>query len=664
MMHIGADYYPEHWDEDRWPEDARLMSEAGFNVARLAEFAWCRLESAPGVFHFDWLDRAIEILGARDIKVVLGTPTAAPPKWLMDAHPEITTVNEDHLPRGFGTRHHRCVNVPALHTASRRLVEAMADHYANNENLIGYQIDNEFGCHSDTKCYCEWCLREWKSWLEMRHGSAEELNKKWGLIFWSQEIRNFDEVWLPARGQTGEVNHQSPSALLDYTRFVAEGFTRFAKMQSDIIAKKSPGKFITHNHMGTGRPVDVYKLDEAFTHVSLDSYPGFMNTIEPDYIGASMGLDYTRAIARGPFWVMEQQSGPTGWAMMSPLPRPDQIEMWSWRAVARGADGIVYFRWRPCLYGAEQYWHGILGHDGLPNRRYREIARFATRLKALEPVIQETRIRPKVAIIDDYASDRALEFQPGAPGVSRTAVVADIYRALAENGVTTDFVPLCDPLDGYELIFAPLLFVTEDETSDKLQHFVEGGGTLVLTFRSGVKDEFNVVRNDTLPGPLRKISGLVVEEYDPIGQQELTVRTTEGSTYAGSGWADLIRLEGAEATAHYDSHFYAGGPAVTMNKAGKGCCYYVGAMLDGAFWRDFARRLAAAAGEKTLALPEGVEVVRRSSEERSLIFVMNHNNCDVSAPLESRGTELISGESIDETVHLKPYGFAIIEEAL
>jgi len=663
MIYVGADYYPEHWPEERWAEDARLMAEAGFNVARMAEFAWRRLEPEPGKFDFDWLDRAIAMLAERGIQTVLGTPTAAPPAWLVRSHPDILTVDENGVTRGFGTRHHRCVNSPALGEATERIVAAMAEHYAGNDGVIGYQLDNEFGCHADNLCYCEACAKAWREWLAERYGSPGELNRRWGLVFWGQEISSWDEMWTPRRPQTGATTHHSPSLLLEYQRFTSESFQRYAALQADILKRHSPGKFVTHNFMGASRPTDTWMLAEPLTLVAMDRYPGYGDCASPDFAGPALGLDLTRALAKAPYWVMEEQSGPTGWLSMSPTPRPGQIALWAWQAVARGADGIVFFRWRACRFGAEQYWHGILGHDGLPGRRYLEAAAFARRFRKLADRIEPTFNATEVAIIDDYDSDFAMDVQPGAEGISRRRVRDVIHAALARRGIMADFIHPEEPLEAYSVIFAPPMFVTREDDAERFAEFVREGGELVLTFRSGVKDDVNACLDVELPGPFREVAGLVVEEYDPIGAGTFEVETSDGKTYGGGGWADIVRLEGARAIAEYKSQFYAGAPAVTENRLGKGKCFYVGAMLDDAFWLDFVSGVCAGAGLEPVAVPDGVEIARRSSLDESLAFVLNHTPKECRAGVGVNGRSLLTGGQVVGTVELAPYGVEIIEES-
>jgi len=663
-MLVGADYYPEHWPHERWVEDARLMAEAGLGVVRMAEFAWCRMETEPGRFDFAWLDEAIDLLGNHGIKTVLGTPTAVPPAWLIKAHPEMLPIDASGCPASFGVRHHRCVNSPALIEATRRLVGEMARHYGKNKNVLGYQIDNEFGCHHDAECCCDACLAAWRQWLKARYGSVEELNRRWGLIFWSQEVRDWNEVWLPKKPMGGEVGFHSPSLLLDYVRFMADSFTRYAAMQAELLRAQSAGKFITHNFMGMGQPIDPWKLKEPFDLISMDRYPSQVSITEPSFVWPAMGLDVTRGLARGPFWVMEEEAGSTGWSTMSPTPRPGQIALWSWQAVARGAEAVVFFRWRTCRFGTEQYWHGLLGHDGVPRRRYSEAARFASQFHALEKQIEGTANRCAIAILDDYASNRAIQFQPGAPGLSRWDLLGRIYGALVKKGLTVDFVSADGAWEGYRVLVVPALFVAADKVCARLVEFVRKGGKVALTFRSGVKDEYNVVRDSPLPGPFAEMAGILVEEYDPLGAVKIKVKSQDGRDYEASIWADFIALKGARTLATYSSEFYAGTPAVTVNDFGKGRCYYVGAWMENPFWDDFAGVIASEAGEKTSSLPDGLEMVRRRSADRSLVFLLNHTSRELKADVSLKGKSLLSGAQWNGGGAIAPFGVEIIEEKL
>ncbi len=387
MTHFpyGADYYPEHWPEERWPEDARLMAEAGFNVVRMAEFAWSRLEPHDSVFDFTWLDRAIEILADQGIQTVLGTPTASPPPWVMDTDPAMYRILPDGKPLYYGNRRGYCPNHPIYWQHTRRIVEKMAAHYAGNPYVIAWQIDNEFG----DPCYCQVCRRGFQVWLKQRYGTLDELNEKWGTVFWSHVYTDWKQLPIPY-----EHISQNPGLALDFKRFASASYVRYQQMQIEILRKHSQQP-ITHNFMGFDyNKINYYDLAEPLEFVSWDNYLRVFWDMkaEIDPSQAALSHDTMRGLKKKNFWVMEQQAGPTGWEIIGDTPKPGELRLWVYQAIAHGADGMVYFRWRTCRFGSEQYWHGVLDHPGIPGRRYREIAQVGEELARW--VLAEAQITP------------------------------------------------------------------------------------------------------------------------------------------------------------------------------------------------------------------------------------------------------------------------------
>ncbi|HUX77658.1 MAG TPA: beta-galactosidase, partial [Anaerolineae bacterium] len=406
MFHFGVDYFPEHWPEDRWPEDARLMAEAGFNVVRLAEFAWAKMEPQEEQYDFDWLDRAIAILASHDIRVVLGTPTASPPPWLMAQSPEFFRVREDGRRVTFGNRREYCPNNPVYHEYTRRIVTHMAKHYANHPAVIGWQIDNELG----GRCYCPICARAFQEWLRDRYGSLDALNQRWGTIFWSHTYTDWDQVPLPLT--TG--GSPNPGLALDFLRFSSDSYVAVQQMQVEILRDKCPAHFVTHNFMGFGYDqIDYFDMARDLDFVAWDNYPrGFWDMrADVDPSQAALSCDTMRGLKRQNVWVMEQQAGPSGWETVSTAPRPGELRLWAYQSIAHGADGIVFFRWRTARFGTEEYWHGLLDHHGRPGRRYEEIKRMGGEIKKAGEQLHGSTVKPSVAMILSYDSRFAFQIQ-------------------------------------------------------------------------------------------------------------------------------------------------------------------------------------------------------------------------------------------------------------
>ena len=652
MFYFGADYYPEYWPEERWPIDARLMAEAGFNVVRLTEFAWVRMEPGPGRYNFDWLDRVLDILSARGIKAVLGTPTASPPPWLMTRHPEVFRVRQDGLQVTFGNRREYCPNHTVYHDYSRRIVTQMAEHYGSHPAVVGWQIDNEFG----DRCYCPACHSAFQGWLRGRYGLLEELNRRWGTLFWSHVYTDWGQIPVPLA--TG--GSPNPGLALDFYRFMSDSYVAYQQMQVDALRPRCPGQFITHNFMGFGyEGLDYYDLARTLDLVAWDNYPrtqwGMTEAVDPSPV--ALAHDTMRGLKRQNFWIMEQEAGPSGWELVSVPPRPGELRLWAYQSIAHGADAIVFFRWRTARHGTEQYWHGLLDHDGTPGRRYQEIKRMGAEIKRIGEMISGATIKPAVAMLQSYDSRFAFQIQQNNPQFSYYEQFHRMYRALHRRNVPVDVLSAGDDLSTYKLVIAPALHVVSGSVAANLKHFVENGGILVVTPRSGVKDESNAVVDQRLPGLLAEICGVEVREYDSLAadmSNAVKLSSEKGEVEVPVGiWCDVLKPNGAEVVGRYMQDYYAGEPAVTLNRFGKGQAVYVGAFGDAPLYDTLSGWLLDLVKvQPLLAVPEGVEVTERWQGDQRLLFVLNHSRQAQMVSLPGHYTNLLDGAALEGAVSL------------
>lgn len=665
MFYFGVDYYPEHWPEERWPEDARLMAEAGLNVVRMAEFAWSRMEPQEGVYDFDWLDRAISILAARDIQVILGTPTASPPPWLMAKHPDAFLVREDGRRKTFGNRREYCPNNPAYHDASRRIVTQMAKHYAEHPSVIGWQIDNEFG----NRCYCPVCARAFQNWLRRRYGTLKEINHRWGTIFWSHLYTAWDQIPVPVA--TGE--SPNPGLALDYYRFMSDSYVVYQQMQIDILQAQCPKHLVTHNLMGFKYElIDYFDLARSLDLVTWDNYQRMQWNMhaQVDPSQGALAADTMRGLKGRNFWVMEQQAGSGGWEVVSVPPRPGELRLWAYQTIAHGADAVIFFRWRTARFGTEQYWHGLLDHDGYAGRRYEEIKRMGAELSRVGDQIQSSTISPAVAIVLSYDSRFAFQIQGNNPQFSYPVHFHQIYRAFHRRHVPVDIVAPTGDLSKYKLVIAPALHIVPEAAAENLRRFVAGGGVLVVTPRSGVKDEANAVVNQRLPGLLAELCGVEVEQYDSLAPDmgnEIEFSIPELASYSpvpAGIWCDVLQPNGAEVAATYAQQFYAGRPAITLNQFGKGKAVYVGVLDGAALYEALAGWLLGLAGVQPVrTAPECVELSERWQGNRRLLFVLNHSDEEQEVMLGGSFANLLNGESIGDSVAIAPKDVLVLTEA-
>ncbi len=624
MFRYGTDYYPEHWPEERWPEDARLMKAAGFNTVRLAEFAWSLMESEEGSFDFSWLDRSIAILAEHGIDVVLGTPTAAPPPWLMSQDEALFLVDQDGRRLTYGLRREYCPNNPRYHRHTERIVAKMAEHYAHNPAVIGWQIDNEFG----NRCYCDICQGEFQKWLQNRYDDLDNLNGKWGTIFWSHIYTDWSQIPVPL---TTARSH-NPGLGLDYKRFMSDTYRAYQKMQIEVIRQNTSDQFITHNLMGFGyNQLDYYDNAEDLDFVSWDNYMRMQWNMQAavDPSRAALSADTMRGLKKQNFWVMEQQSGGGGWEMVAVPPKPGELRLWAYQTIAHGADAVIFFRWRTCRTGTEQYWQGVLEHHGIPSRRYNEAAQMGNELKKVGDLIQGSTLKPQVAIMQSYDSRFAFQVQPNNPRFGYEGHIQDIYRGFYNANVPVEIVSEKDPLTEFKVVVVPAMYILTEETAGNLERFAASGGVVVFTPRTGVKDQDNKVVNMKLPGLVARMAGVEVEEYvsmpeDQDSQVQFGLPNLE-EEFTASVWADVLNPTTAKIVARYSHDYYADQAAVTINALDKGKVIYIGTMGDANFYAGITKWILEIAGiTPLLDTPAGVEVTERWQGNQRLLFVLNH----------------------------------------
>jgi len=660
-MYIGADYYPEHWPSDRWELDAEMMKEAGFNIVRVAEFAWVNIEPQEGQFEFDWLDEALAVLGRYDISVILSTPTAVMPAWVARKYPETLAMQADGTRIVWGVRKNNCFTSGAYRLLSERITRAMAEHFRDTPNVVGWQTDNEFG---NPVCYCDTCRSDFQDWLRAKYRSLDDLNRAWGTHFWGHLYGTWGEIPIPV----DPVTH-NPSACLDWQRYHSWLNVRFQRDQVRILREVCPDHFVTHNFMGLFQELDYYDLAEDLDHVCWDNYPVWAKPEIP--YKASIAADLMRGLKKQNFWIMEQTAGPGGWGAYGRNARPGEMRKIAFQQVAHGADGMVWFRWRTCTAGREQYWHGLLGHDGKGGRRYSEAAQTAGDLHRLSPVLEGTTVKASVAIIYDYDSLWAVRIQPGYAGNNYQEAAQRLHRALFRAGVNVDIVQSTDDLSPYRVVLAPDLYVLPDAVARALSRYVEAGGILFVDSRTGVKDETNLCHTRTLPGLLSDVLGITIEEYESLGHdwgrgEEYRYQVVGGEEFAGDYTAILtaewVQARGAESLAGYQEWHLAPYAALTRNRFGKGWGYFLGTVIEEEGFYDLliADILSRAGIAVPVAPPAGVEASIRANDDRELLFLINHTEELQTVQVPAGKVELLSGVETGETLTLDRYGVAVI----
>ncbi|MFW6119112.1 MAG: beta-galactosidase [Planctomycetota bacterium] len=661
-MRIGVAYYPEHWPEDRWAEDARLMRETGVDVVRIGEFAWSRLEPRRGQYDLDWLQRAIDVLSSAGLKVILSTPTATPPPWLFNRHPTMMPEDREGKRWYTGSRRHVCLNNRPYRRYVRRIVRELARNLGNNPNVIAWQIDNELGCHGSGHCYCDDCEQAFREWLKRRYGTIERLNKLWCGAFWSQEYADWHHIPAPRRTPAGV----HPSLALDYERFTSATIRDFCDEQRELIEDYSGvSKPITTNGLGLGtEQVNQFALASVLDVTAYDNYP--VDGEDPD--GVALQLDLARSAGKGPFWVMEQQAGATMIPRGHAQPRPGQLRLWSLQAAARGADLISYFRWRTCPAGQEMHWYGIMDADGSRRRRYEELQSTMAVLKQKAHLWEGRLPHAQAAMVLDYDAVWALRADSMAADLDPLAQFRSLYAALRRRGVAVDIVPPGRDVSDYSVLVAPMPVIGRVKDARAWTDFATQGGVLLVTAPAGYRNQHNAYLMTPPPGPFSELLGVEVPEHDALGPDATNRVTLGDSGFAAGIFCSLIELQGAEAVGTYETDYYAGRPAVTRCPHGQGAAWFLGTVGEDALHEHLIGRVLYDAGvEPNPWASDVVEVIplkTPSDDSSAACFVLNHSGgaCQLELSNGETRRDLLTDQTHEGTVPLPGYGVALLQQ--
>ncbi|AEI93566.1 beta-galactosidase [Roseobacter litoralis] len=618
---LGVCYYPEHWPEDMWAKDAARMVSAGITWVRIGEFAWSRMEPEPGRFTFDWLDRAIDVLASAGLKIVLGTPTCTPPRWMLDRFPDMLAVDALGRTRNFGSRRHYCFSHAGYRKASAAIADVLGRRYGQDPHIHAWQLDNEYGCHDTVLSYSEAARLAFQDWLATRYGTIDALNTAWGNVFWSMEYESFAQVDLPNL----TVTEPNPSHALAFRRFSSDQVVAYHMAQVDALRAHTDAPLI-HNYMGRVLDFDHFEVGRSIEIASWDSYPiGFLSDrLEATPAHKSRYLqqgdpdmqafhhDLYRAVGKnGRWWVMEQQPGPVNWAPHNPAPLPGMVRLWTWEAFAHGAEVVSYFRWRQAPFAQEQMHSGLLRPDDAAAPGLAEAEAVATEISAMPEVSVQ---QAQVALIFDYPSEWAWATLPQGAGFTYFGLMLDAYRALRKRGLSVDILPsTTSDLSGYRLVLVPGLATLPDS----LRHAL-GQTTALVGPRSNCVTEELTIPTPMGPGlPGLDVTVTRVESLSPgahrtvpgIGVMQHWVETLEGSAQ--------VTLQDAD------------GAALVVSS---GALSYLGGWPDAALWDHLIADAAARCGIETRQMPEGL----RCRETKTHRFYFNYGD----APCEFDGLTL------------------------
>ena len=648
---MGTAWYPEQWPESRWEQDLRLMEAADLKVVRIAEFAWSRMEPSEGHYDFDWLERAINLAAKHHIVSVIGTHTATPPAWLTKKYPDVLRIETDGQRVTHGNRAHASATSPHYRDLCRRMAEQMAIRFGHNPNVVGWQIDNEYGYAQMS--YDDVTRRQFQDWLQAKYKTLDNLNARWTTSYWSQTYDSWAEIPIPIGGH-------NPGLMLDWKRFVTYTWTAYQQNQIDAIRQHAGARqFITGNLMGFFDGFDHYPITEPLTFASWDDYVG-TGHVDPAYNGLSH--DLTRGFKRQNFWVMETQPGAVNWSALNNFLNRGEARAMAWQAIGHGADDVNYWQWRSALNGQEEIHGVLLGPDGTPVPFYDEVAQTAHEFAKVESAFRDTAPLSEVALLYSYDSHWAIQFQKHTEKYDDIALLKSYYSALRKLSQGVDVVSPYAPLDGYKLVAAPSLNVLPKDLADHLLEYVHNGGHLVLGPRSGMKDEFNALLPQRQPGYLVDALGVRVEQYYAL-EKDVPISGAWGDGQA-SIWAEQLRglTPGDEVLLKYrkSNGWLDDQPAVITRAFGKGRITYIGAVLDDKLTAAAAEWMTQKSGVTPVfgPVPEGVEVSRRVSPGKQIFVLINYSQENRRVILPHTMNLAFDGKSAN-TVDLPPYGVAV-----
>ncbi len=633
-MKLGVCYYPEHWPESVWADDARRMRELGISVVRVGEFAWSRLEPTRDNFHFDWLRRALDVLHAEGLEVVLGTPTATPPKWLVDEHPSILAVDEKGHPKGFGSRRHYCFSSQVYRQECQRIVERVVREFGTHPSVTTWQTDNEYGCHSTIVSYSADALAAFQSWCERRYQTIEKLNTEWGNVFWSMEYLSFDQIPLPMLSVT-ELN---PAHRLAFWRFSSDQVASFNKLQSEIIKKHSPDRDVMHNFMGNFTEFDHYDTAKDIDIAAWDNYPlGFLDrdgvnledqkkwfrTGHPD--SSAFHHDLYRGMGR--LWIIEQQPGPVNWAPHNPAPLPGMIRLWALEAMAHDAELMSWFRWRQMPAAQEQMHTGLLLPDGTEDEAVDEIRQLGEDLAEIKRVMHsdDAPLQSEVALVFDYQGDQMLRIQPQGQNYGPLEWMQQFYSSVRRNGVDLDIIQPGAKLDGYKLVILANSVFISDELASLLASFK---GHVVIGPRCGSKTEEYSIPPELPPAAVQSLMPIKVTRVESLA--DFYSVATEGG-FNAIKWREKVSGD-VDAIDKFDDGW---GFYYCHDR-----CHYLNACMDEESLVRFVENRLKEAGISTYKCSEGLRLRRKGN----LVFAFNYGPDSVE--LDGSKRYLIGGQTL------------------
>ena len=662
----GGDYNPEQWGEEVWKEDVRLMKVAGVNLVSVAIFSWALIQPDEKTFNFDWLDRIVNLLYKNGIYVCLATSTAAQPAWASIKYPDIFPVDEKGVKFSHGSRQTYCPNSPNYKRLSKNLAEKMSEHFKNNPALKMWHVNNEYGCHV-VSCYCENCEKAFRQWLKNKYKTIEKVNDAWGTNFWGQRYYQWEEIIPPRLSTT--INN--PGQVLDYRRFFCDSTLELYKDEYNILKKNTPNIPVTTNFIPVnGRKyLDHFKWAKHIDIIAVDLYPDPSLTMIENAKLISFTHNFMRGLKDGqPFILMEQAPSQVNWMNINTNKRPGVMRLWSYEAISHGADGVMFFQWRQAIKGAEKYHSAMVTHTGNENSRvFNEVSKLGNELKFLDEIMN-SKINSEAALLFDFDNWWAVEYESlPSKEVGYLDQIMNYHNALFNLHISTDIVSVESDFSKYSIVIAPLLYMIKSGVLEKFNKFVSNGGTLIITFFSGIVNENDAVFKGGYPGPLKELLGIEVEEFSPMAKGEKnSIKLTKKikglkNKYTCDLWGEVIHKKTARDIAVFTDDYYSNMSVVTENIYGKGKVYYIGTQPEEAFYENFLRSVLK---EKNISpvynTPRNVQAAKRIKDGKVYIFLLNHGDEKETIKLDKKYFNMIDRKYYVGKITLLPKDVAVL----
>ncbi|GIO36641.1 beta-galactosidase GanA [Paenibacillus antibioticophila] len=670
LLH-GGDYNPDQWldSPDVIDEDFRLMELAHANTFSVNIFGWSAIEPKEGVYRLEWLDRIMDRIAERGGHAILATPSGARPAWLSEKYPEVLRVGANRVRNLHGQRHNHCYTSPVYREKTAQLNRMLAERYKDHPALILWHVSNEYG----GECHCDLCQEAFRNWLKQQYDhDLAKLNHAWWTGFWSHTFSEWSQIESPAPHGEDQVHGLN----LDWKRFVTSQTIDFYNNEVKPLKEITPDIEVTTNFMGSyplmkpDTGLNYEEFAKAVDVVSWDSYPAWHNDWQST---ASLAKDVAfvndlyRSLKDGrPFLIMESTPSQVNWHEINKAKRAGMHKLSAVQSIAHGSDSILYFQWRKSRGSSEKFHGAVIDHVGHEHTRvFADVAEVGDLLGKL-PEISGTTVKAEVAIMFDWETEWALA---DAQGFGKNKKYIDTcqehYRVFWEAGIPVDVITPDKPVNTYKLVIAPMLYMVREGFAEKMERYVEQGGTFVTTYMSGIVDRYDLVFREGFPGPLKPLLGIWAEEVDSLYPKEVRhFVTSEGVRYRSHDYCELIHAVDAEVLARFDSDFYEGQPAVTVNRRGAGQAYYIASRNEARFHDDFYARLMKElnmAPPHAIQFPKGVSVQARTDGETDYIFVMNFTEERQTVQLDQDYRNLESGHPIRGQVELQPYGVLILK---